>query len=240
MKKMKNKKSSIVNEKTLIVAVDIGKTTHWGYFRTPNNIDVKPFAFHNTGQSFIKFWRKVQGFQHEQGLEDIVIGFESTGPYAEPLIHYFNKKQVKLVQVNPMHTKRLKELTGNSPNKTDRKDPRVIADVMSLNHGLTVIIPQGVTADLRRLTHARERASCDLTAKSNQLQQLVFIIFPEFFTIMKRAVSKSALYLLKNYTLPEDILHMGEKRLATVLREVSRGRLYNQRARVQSESQRTH
>ena len=231
MKRIKTKKSTVVNEKMLIVAVDIGKTIHWGYFRTPNNIEVKPFAFHNTGQSFNKFWRKVQEFQHEQGLEDIVIGFESTGPYAEPLIHYFNKKQVKLVQVNPMHTKRLKELTGNSPNKTDQKDPRVIADVISLNHGLTVIIPQGVAADLRRLTHARKRAVCDLTAKSNQMQQLVFIIFPEFFTIMKKAVSKSAFYLLKNYPLPEDILHFGEKRLAAVLREVSRGRLCNQRAR---------
>ncbi|KKL66394.1 hypothetical protein LCGC14_2145440, partial [marine sediment metagenome] len=98
-------------------------------------------------------------------------------------------------------------------------------------HGLTVIIPQGVAADLRRLTHARKRAVCDLTAKSNQMQQLVFIIFPEFFTIMKKAVSKSALYLLKNYTLPEDILHFGDKRLEAVLRKVSRGRLCNQRAR---------
>ena len=231
MKRMKTKKSTVVNEKTLIVAVDIGKTIHWGYFRTPNNIEVKPFAFHNTGQSFNKFWRKAQEFQHEHGLEDIVIGFESTGPYAEPLIHYFSKKQVRLVQVNPMHTKRLKELTGNSPNKTDQKDPRVIADIISLGHALSVVIPQGVSAELRRLAHARERAVTDMTAKSNQMQQLVFIIFPAFFTIMKKAMSKSALFLLKNYPLPEDILHFGENCLAAVLRDVSRGRLCTKRAK---------
>ena len=37
-----------------------------------------------------------------------MVGFESTGPYAEPLVHYLMKKEVKLVQVNPMHTKRVK------------------------------------------------------------------------------------------------------------------------------------
>ena len=33
--------------------------------------------------------------------------------------------------VNPLHTKRMKELTGNSPNKTGKKIPRVI-DVIAL------------------------------------------------------------------------------------------------------------
>lgn len=38
-------------------------------------------------------------------------------------MHYLRERKVELVQVNPMHTKRLKELQGNSPNKTDKKDP---------------------------------------------------------------------------------------------------------------------
>lgn len=48
-----------------------------------------------------------------------------------------------MVQVNPMHPKRLKELQGNSPNKTDRKDPKVIAHIITLGHALTVVIPEG-------------------------------------------------------------------------------------------------
>ncbi|MBW2590784.1 MAG: IS110 family transposase [Deltaproteobacteria bacterium] len=230
MKRMKTKKSTVVNEKTLIVAVDIGKTIHWGYFRTPNNIEVKPFPFQNGIYSFNAFLQRMQKFQQEQELEEIVVGFESTGPYAEPLCHFLRKRGVKLVQVNPMHTKRLKDLTGNSPNKTDQKDPRVIADVISLNHGLTVVIPQGVSAELRRLAHAREQVVCDLTAKSNKMQQLVFIIFPEFFTIMKKAVSKSVLFLLKNYPLPEDIVELGIETLTDRLKKISRGKLRKQRA----------
>ncbi len=231
MQRTKRQKSAFVNEKTLIVAIDIGRTANWCYMRAPGNREKAPFSFSNTRNGFKIFWDRLQTFKQMHRPERVVVGFESTGSYAEPLIHFLHKKPVNLTQVNPMHTKRLKELTGNSPNKTDQKDPRVIADVISLNHGLTVIIPQGAAADLRRLIHARERVTCDLTAKSNQLQQLVYIVFPEFYTLMKKALSKSALYVLKHSPLPEDIMHIGEKRLAGVLRKISRGRLGLDRSR---------
>jgi transposase len=138
MKRIKTKKVRTINGKTLIVAIDIGKRVHHGYFRGPNNRDVEPFAFHNCGHSFKGFWKKLCQFRTEHSLKSIVVGFESTGPYAEPLLHYLRQKPVKLVQVNPLHTRKLKELSGNSPNKTDKKDPRVIADIISLGHALTM------------------------------------------------------------------------------------------------------
>lgn len=130
-----------------------------------------------------------------------------------------------MVQVNPMHTKRLKELTGNSPNKTDSKDPRVIADVISLGHALTVVVPEGPAAELRRLTQARQRASKNRTATVNQLHHLVYVVFPELTQIIKKITSKSALYLLKNHPYPEDIVNLGFERLQALLRKISLGRL---------------
>jgi hypothetical protein len=53
------------------------------------------------------------------------------------------QRPVTIVQVNPMHTKRIKELNDNSPLKTDDKDPRVIADVLRLGHALRVVVPEG-------------------------------------------------------------------------------------------------
>lgn len=229
--KSKTKKIEIVNgKKSLVVAVDIGKTVHYGYFRAPNGEEVKPFRFYNFRSSFEEFWGKMCQFRTEQGLNDTVIGFESTGPYAEPLFHYLRKQSVKLVQVNPMHTKRLKELTGNSPNKTDKKDPRVIADVICLGHALTLIVPEGPAAELRRLTQARERAMKSHTAMINQLQHLIFVIFPEFLSVMKMG-TKSAIYLIKNYTAPESIFAMGFESLAMVLKKISRGKLGKERAK---------
>ena len=226
----KTQKVKKFNPKTLIVTVDIGKYVHYGYFRAPDGTEVKPFKFYNTRKSFDRFWHKVHRFCKSQSLKQIVIGFESSGPYAEPFFHYLQDKPADLVQINPMHTKRIKELTGNSPDKTDRKDPRVIADVIGLGHALTLVVPQGAAAELRRLTQARERCIKKRTAANNQLQQLIFIVFPEFVQIMKNLSTKTAMFLMNNYPTPEQILALGLKPLATVMKKISRGRIGHERA----------
>jgi transposase len=230
MKLTKTKKVTKINEKTVIATVDIGKNIQYGYFRAPNGNDVKPFAFYNSQKSFSTFWEKLCQFKKKEGLEEIVIGFESTGPYAEPLFHFLRKKPAELVQVNPVHTKRVKELTGNSPNKTDKKDPRVIADVISLGHALTLIVPKGAAAHLRRLTQARERALKDRTAAINQLQHLIFVIFPEFLGIMKDITTKTAAYLITHHPSAESICAIGVEALAATMKKISRGRLGHERA----------
>ena len=230
MKSTKTKKVKKINDKTVIAALDIGKNVQYGYFRAPNGNDVKPFPFYNSKKSYNAFWEKLCQFKKQQGLEEIVIGFESTGPYAEPLFHFLREKPVKLVQVNPVHTKRVKELTGNSPNKTDKKDPRVIADVICLGHALTLVVPQGPAAQLRRLTHARERSIKKRTTDLNQLQDLLYVIFPEFLNIMKGISTKTARHLVRNYPSPEAIVHIGIEPLAAIMRKVSRGRISTDRA----------
>ena len=228
---IKTKKVKWINKKTMIATFDIGKNVHYGYFKAPDGRERKPFCFHNTQKSFKQLWADIFQFKQDHHLEQIVIGFESTGPYAEPLFHFLRKKPVKLVQVNPVHTKRIKELTGNSPNKTDKKDPRVIADVISLGHALTLIVPSGASAHLRRLTQARERALRDRTATSNQLQHLIFVIFPEFLSIMKNISTKTATYLIKHYPGAQIIAAMGVEDLTAIMRKISRGKLAGERAK---------
>jgi transposase len=230
MKNKKTKKIKNINKKTLIVTMDIGKTFHYGYFRAPNGADIKPFPFYNTKKSFNGFWDKICQFKAEQNLGEIVVGFESTGAYAEPLFHFLRKKPVKMVQVNPAHTKKVKELEGNSPNKTDKKDPRVIADIISLGHALTVVVPEGAAAQLRRLSQARERALKSRTANINQLQDLIFVVFPEFLQVMKDTKTKSARYLIKNHLTPESIVALGVETLTVTLKKLSHGQLGQDRA----------
>lgn len=231
MKSIQTRKVKKINNETLIVTIDIGKIKNFGYCRCPNGKDVKPFGFHNTGYGLKYLWDKITQMKKANNLKEIVIGFESTGPYGEPLIHYLRKKKAKLIQVNPMHTKRVKELQGNSPNKTDQKDPKVIADIIELGHALTIVQPEGSAAELRRLTHARERAMRRRTAIFNQLQDLVFVIFPEFSQVFKDVKTRSARFLLENFPTPEDIIKYKLKNLTITLRKVSRGQLGEERAR---------
>jgi transposase len=230
MKRTKTKKLKVVNEKTLIVAIDIGKVVHYGYFRCPHGHDIKPFSFCNTQRHFKNFWNKIVQYKTENKLEDIVIGFESTGSYAEPLTHYLARKPARLVQINPMHTKRIKDLTGNSPSKTDKKDPRVIADVIALGHALTVVIPEGSAAELRRLIQARERVIKTRTIIINQLHHMIYLVFPEFTEVLKNIKTKSSLYFLKNYPTPESVVSLGLEPLVLLLKKVSRGKMQQEKA----------
>lgn len=226
------KKLKMINSKTLLVTVDIGKYKNTGYARTARGFELSCFEFANTGAGFQYFWTKISDFRIRHSLQTIVVGFESTGHYGGPLQHFLTQRGVHLVQVNPMHTKRLKELDGNSPNKTDQKDPRVIADIIMLGRSLTVIIPCGAAAELRELVSIRNMILVDLNRKYNQLEGIVFSLFPEFFRIMKGFRSKSSLFLLEKHPLPQDICRLGVRGLSTVLKKVSNGQLGYERARA--------
>jgi transposase len=230
MRNSNTKKLKRISEETLLVTVDVGKVKHTGYYRFPDGTDGKTFEFCNSRRGFEEMWQQVCRAKRFRNLTEVVVGFESTGPYAEPLLHFLRRHDVRLVQVNPLHTKRLKELQGNSPNKTDQKDPKVIADIIELGHALTVIIPEGAVAELRRLTQARERSIQRMSMLMSQLQDLIYLIFPEFMSAMKDITIKSTQHLLKNYPRPHDVVETGVELLTQILKKVSRGRLGKERA----------
>ncbi len=59
MKSIETKRVETVNNKTLIVTVDISKMTNVGYCRCPDGTDTKPFKFNNNGQGFNYYWERI-------------------------------------------------------------------------------------------------------------------------------------------------------------------------------------
>jgi transposase len=225
MRGLRTKRARTVKEGTLIATVDIGATTNTGYCTCLDGRDIKVFKFGNTREGFEKFWHIVVAAQKRFECTEVMVGYESTGPYAEPLVHYLRDKPARIVQVNPLHTKRLKEVNDNSPGKTDDKDPRVIADIIKLGRALSVVVPEGDAAYLRRLNNARERHAGERIALLNQMQQLVFLIFPEFKTVIVRMAGKTVRLILKKYTTPEKIGSMDRLVLGEEMRRRSWGKL---------------
>jgi len=224
MRGIRGKRVKRVKEGTLIVTIDVGMTTNRGYCTTMDGRDIKPFKFENSREGFEKFLHMIVASKHKFGCTEIMVGYESTGPYAEPLAQYLMDKPVTVVQVNPLHTKRLKEVNDNSPRKTDEKDPRVIGDVLRLGHALSVVVPEGDAAYVRRLNNARERHVGERTALLNQIQQLVFLIFPEFKKVFKDVTIKTPRYLLRRYTTPAMIAGLDKDGLAGEIRKQSWGK----------------
>jgi len=221
----KIRKSRFINNKeTMIVAVDLGKSRNTVRFRDKEGNDSRPYEFSNSRAGFDKFldlihWHRVK---YEAGR--VVVGFESTGSYGIPLAHFLDRHNITTYMINPVHTKRVKEIRDNSPLKSDRKDPQVIADIMQLGCTQSVIIPKGTAAVLRNLVHARERAAGMTTCWHNQLHDLVFQIFPEFNQHIGNLLSKTALYLLAHYPSPDQLRQLSADELSKILRKVSRGR----------------
>ena len=224
MRGLRAKRVRTIKEGTLIATIDIGMASNTGYCATADGRDIKPFKFNNTREGFDKFWDMIIINKNRFACGEVVVGYESTGPYGETLVHYLRSKPVKIVQVNPMHTKRMKEVNDNSPLKTDDKDPRVIADIIRLGHALTVVVPEGDAAYLRRLNNARERHIRERTALLNQLQQLVFLIFPEFKTVIKDIKIKTARYILRSYTTPQSMGVLNKETLGEEMRKKSMGK----------------
>ena len=113
MRGLRAKRVRRVKEGTLIATVDIGITSNTGSCTTLDGRDTKSFRFDNTKEGFEKFWWMTITSKNRFGCDEVLVGYESTGPYAEPLVHYLANKQVKIVQVNPMHTKKMKEVNDN-------------------------------------------------------------------------------------------------------------------------------
>jgi len=74
---------------------------------------------------------------------------------------------------------------------------------------------------LRRLNNARERHVRERTALLNQLQQFVFLTFPEFTRVLKTIFSKTALYILKKHTTPARIASANRDELGEEMMRLS-------------------
>lgn len=232
MKISKRESIKRIIDTAVIATVDIGKVTNYGYCRSPKGTEMKPFPFPNDAKGYSELMRRITEFRAQNKLSGVIVGYESTGTYAEPLVHFLKDKEVKLVQVNPMHTKKAKELEDNSPLKSDKKDPKIIANLIEMGHYLSVVVPEGSAAELRKLNNARERTIRRRTIMYNQVQDLVYEIFPEFLQIMKGVKSVTAQYLLKNITTPENIVNTAIEELTKIIKKISRGKLGVDRAKA--------
>jgi hypothetical protein len=103
----------------MLVAIDFGKAVNYGYFCNPNGEEYKVFTIRNNRQKYNLLYSKIGEFKDKWGLEEIFVGYESSGQYVEPLVHYLAGKGSGDSAGESIHAKRVKELTGNSPNKSD-------------------------------------------------------------------------------------------------------------------------
>ena len=210
-------------KQSLLVASDIGSQKHYVLFRHPDGRNKKVFAIENNREGFNTLYQKIVDQQREWNLSTVVFGMESTGNYNEGIGKYLMEKGITVVLINGFHTKRLKEISDNSPLKSDLKDPSVIANLMQLGSVMKYWKPEGPAAELRHLNQFREKIVKKRVIALNQVQDALVLVFPEFIKAIGNIRSKTAHYLVSNgYHDPEIVLSCDKEQLILAVRKVSR------------------
>ncbi len=213
-----------------VVGIDVAKNKHDAviidsYGRTLR----KPFRFQNNIDGFTRLAVAMEQVKKESGT-DVVIGMEPTGHYWKPLAYWLNEQGYLVVLVNPMHVKRHKEDWDNNPSKSDRKDTTVIAGQVKDGKFMQALLPQGIYADLRELTVARQSHRRNLNSSMNQLEAILDEYFPEFHEVFKDKLGQAARWILTHCPFPAYIEDMDIEQLEQGLKGASSGRVGRKRA----------
>ena len=238
----KNAKLTFISDDMLIVGCDIGSETH--YVRAIDTrgreLSKEAFSFSNSADGFqsAKAWAMQIAAEHDK--KQIVLGLEPTGHYWFCLTAWMITNGVSVVQVNPYAVKQTKELEDNSQLKDDRKDPKLIANlVKDGNYGMPYL-PEDTYAELRRLSMLRDQLTEDRIRNINRLHRELKICFPEYMDAFGKLDGAFTLMVLKKAPFPEDILALGTEGLREIWHEAKlRGRGYSradQIVRLVSES----
>lgn len=216
-----NKKIEQVKETTLVIGIDVGSETHYarafdwrGY-----EYSKKALKFSNTEQGFASLMSWMQEIRDALGKEEILPGMEPTGHYWFSLGVFLRDNGIKPVLVNPHHVKKSKELDDNSQSKNDRKDPKVIAGLVTAGRFTYPYIPEGVYAELRTATNLRFRIEAELTSVKNRLARWFSMYFPEYRNVYGKADAVSGMMVLKVAPLPEDIVELGAEGINQIWRD---------------------
>ena len=207
----KNDKLTFISDDMLIVGCDVGSETH--YVRAIDTrgreLSKAAFSFENCHEGIQNARDWAAQIAAANNKKQIVMGLEPTGHYWFCLATWMISNGISVVQVNPYAVKQTKEVEDNSQMKDDRKDPKLIANLVKDGNFGMPYLPEGLYAELRRLSMFRDQLNEDRIRAMNRLHREMKIFFPEYKDAFGKFDGTFCLELLKRAPFPEDLLELG-------------------------------
>ena len=231
----KNDKLTFISDDMLILGCDIGSEIHYARAidTRGRELSKSAFSFSNTKDGFesAKDWAVQLAAVHDK--KQIVLGLEPTGHYWFCLATWMITNGISVVQVNPYAVKQTKEVEDNSQLKDDRKDPKLIANLVKDGNFGMPYLPEKVYADLRRLSMFREQLNEDRIRNVNRLHREMKIYFPEYRDAFGKTDGLFCLEVLRVAPFPADLLKLGEEGIRQIWHEAKlRGRGYSRSGEI--------
>lgn len=192
---------------TFLVGIDIAKYKHDCFIMNHDGEVIRDsFSFSNDRSGFSFLSEILRTLDSSQSLR---IGLEATGHYGMNLKIYLEEMKYSYMEFNPLLIRRFSTATTLRRTKTDKVDAQLIALFLSTVDFKPYPSKSYHIRNLKSLSRQRDELiklrSLQLVQMTNKLD----LIFPEFKPFFKHSLkSKTALYLLMNYTIPSKMARM--------------------------------
>lgn len=201
-----NERLNQLTDETLIVGIDIAKEFHVARAQDIRGIEFgKSIKFNNSLSGYLEFESWINEIKVAEHKNQVIIGMEPTGHYWLNIARYLKAKGYTVVTVNPMHVKKIKELDDNLQTKTDKKDAKIIAQLVKDARYSTPNLLEGEYEELRNAKNLRQVVVKDLNRTKNQIHNWLDRYFPEYKEAYASWESKSFIKIIKKYIFPSEI-----------------------------------
>lgn len=216
--KVQNQRVERISTTTLVIGIDIAKERHAAQAINFRGIVLsnKPIIFSNDRSGFEHLERTIRKLQTTHGMDDVIIGMESTGHYWFNLANWLVKQGIDVVLVNPLTTKRNKENRDNSPSKNDPKDALVIADAVSRGYYASFSPKDEAFRRIRVVVTNREHWVVERGRIENRIHRWLDIRFPEYGQAFEDIFSARSLATLRRFSTPSDLLQLTPERMIEI------------------------
>lgn len=155
------------------------------------------FEFSNSSEGFASAKTWMLNLAVENDKKQIVLGLEPTGHYWFAIAAWMILEGISIVQVNPYAVKQSKEIENNSQLKDDRKDPKIIANLIKNGNYEMPYLPEDIYADMRKLSMFGDQLTEDRIRNINRLHREMKIYFSEYMDAFGKIDGAFALEILK-------------------------------------------
>ena len=214
-----NERLNQLTNETLIIGIDIAKEFHVARAQDIRGVEFgKSIKFNNSFSGYLEFESWIKEIKLAENKRSVVIGMEPTGHYWLNIARYLKDKDgYTVVTVNPMHVKKIKELDDNNQTKTDKKDAKIIAQLVKDARYSTPNLLEGEYEELRNAKNLRQVMIKDLNRTKNQIHNWLDRYFPEYKTAYVGWESKSFIKIIKKYIFPSEIQKLSPNEIYEML-----------------------
>lgn len=210
------------------VGIDIAKHRHEAtIIDAAGKALLDSISFPNTQEGCEKLLELFQ--RHGITKEDVIIGMEATGHYWLSVHSFFLGLEYEVKVINPIQSDAFRRMYIRQ-TKNDSKDSFIIAQIMRFGQFSATSLSEESIVALRQLTRYRLALVENCGDCKRRVIALLDQVFPEYAKLFSDTFGTTSKELLLKYPMPEDLLAVPTRKLATLMTNSSRGRLGRDKA----------